>query len=33
MVCLKRLCKQYCCWTTLTENGGLVQKGWDDGEE
>lgn len=22
MVCLKRLCKRYRCWTTLTENGG-----------
>lgn len=23
MVCLRRLCKRYRCWTTLTENGGV----------
>lgn len=23
MVCLRRLCKRYRCWKTLTENGGV----------
>lgn len=27
MVCLKRLCKQYRCWTTLKMEV-LVQEGW-----
>lgn len=32
MVCLRRLCKRYRCWTTLTENGGAgtgCMGGWE----
>lgn len=27
MVCLRRLCKRYRCWTTLTGNGGAATGG------
>lgn len=29
MVCLRRLCKRYRCWKTLTENGGVRTGGME----
>lgn len=31
--CLRRLCKRYRCWTTLTEDGGVGTGGMGGGEE